>query len=709
MTSGTSQGFKPHLLCIAPPYGNRAPAGTAYLLGYLKSQGCDALDFLDLRLSAPFDFTPTYRTTGAFGESYVLDTPDLPLILQIVKAFADGRPLAPARDELFVRYCLERAISPHYLEAYLCSLSKYYESVFDRLPDIRFIGFSTWTPNFLSTLMAAAHLKRRRNPPFVVAGGPQVTASRASAAIGVRSGLFDVVVLGEGEQTLHQVFSDFEAGREVSPGTPGTLVLDRASGQLVRSERKQLALETLPLPSFEEMPLMAYQTEAGYRAIPFQLSRGCTDKCAFCSEWVFWKHYRSDTPEHAVEQLKELKARYGVNFIEFTDSLLNGHPRRLMSVVDQMISSDVRVGWTSFMRAQMDADAARLLARSGCTGVFIGVESFSDEALQAMNKRRTEADNVRAIRAFVEAGIHVTAGFIPGFPGDSRPGFMHSVQVLRELQDRYPGRIELHEEPFTVMANAPMISKLESFGLTPQAWADEYLDILTDYRDVTAGVLCSVQGDGQGMERLGRMALVGAIKTDAPTRGRFDEGADDETTVQTFDFEHLYRGWSLAQKRSGAGHRYCLIVDGAERAEIERLQEQYFPLDPIPAVVTATLSAIETRHLAAGTLAGPRLVRCLYPNVTAAASTFALSPYVLVRAMGRRDGHQLLAVDTVTGRSSRRPRRELPLLHALANRAETVDGLSQLLADSGTVWPERRLRQVLLELKEEGLVIVTSV
>ena len=170
-----------------------------------------------------------------------------------------------------------------------------------------------------------------------------------------------------------------------------------------------------------------------------------------------------------------------------------------MSVVDQMISSDVRVGWTSFMRAQMDADAARLLARSGCTGVFIGVESFSDEALQAMNKRRTEADNVRAIRAFVEAGIHVTAGFIPGFPGDSRPGFMHSVQVLRELQDRYPGRIELHEEPFTVMANAPMISKLESFGLTPQAWADEYLDILTDYRDVTAGVLCSVQGDGQGM------------------------------------------------------------------------------------------------------------------------------------------------------------------------------------------------------------------
>jgi hypothetical protein len=84
------RNFKPNILCIVPPYGSRAPAGTAYLLGYLKAHGCHEFDFLDLRLCAPFDFTPTYRTTGAFGESYVLDIPNLPLVLMMLEAFSRG-------------------------------------------------------------------------------------------------------------------------------------------------------------------------------------------------------------------------------------------------------------------------------------------------------------------------------------------------------------------------------------------------------------------------------------------------------------------------------------------------------------------------------------------------------------------------------------------------------------------------------------------
>lgn len=183
------QNFKPNLLCIAPPYGNRAPAGTAYLLGFLKSRGCHDFDFIDLRLGAPFDFTPSYRTTGAFGESYVMDLPDLPIVLQVIEAFHAGTSVIPERTRTFDQYCLERGISPHYLHSYLAHLDRYYESVFAQIPRIDFIGFSTWTPNFLSTVLAAAHLKRRRNPPVIIAGGPQVTASPVSAALGLRSGL----------------------------------------------------------------------------------------------------------------------------------------------------------------------------------------------------------------------------------------------------------------------------------------------------------------------------------------------------------------------------------------------------------------------------------------------------------------------------------------------------------------------------------------
>jgi hypothetical protein len=658
------QSFKPNLLCVVPPYGNRIPAGCAYLLGYLKAHGCHDFDFLDLRLGAPFDFTPTYRTTGAFGESYVLDLPDLPLVLDLMRRFEQGSSLVPERSPWLDRYCLERGISPHYLLSYLASIDQYVERCFAQVEQIDFIGFATWTPNFLATLFAAAHLKRRRRPPFIVAGGPQVSASPASAELGLRSGLFDVVAVGEAEQTLLELYEKYRSTGGVAD-VGGTIFLNPVSNTLERVERKLLRLESLPLPSFEEMPLPAYLERTGLRALPFQLSRGCTDKCSFCSEWVFWRHYRSDAPDHAVEQLKELLPRYNAAHIEFSDSLLNGHPKRLIGFAEAVLSQGLEFGWTSFMRAQMDKPTAQLLARSGCTGVFIGIESFSDEALALMNKRCTEAQNIQAVVAFAEAGIYVTAGFIPGFPGDSRQGFLHSVEVLRELQDRYPGRISLHEEPFTVMANAPIMNKLESMGLTGVPWAEEYIDILPACAEVSRRVLCSVEGREQGLERIGRTSLVGAMKTDSPEEGSFEEGSDEEIFFDRFTALHIFGGWHLAYKRTRAGHRYCLLLSDAEWEELQDAQQEWFPLIETQPAVEAHLDTLEARHVIPPSRSEQKVVRSLFSCDDYARSTLALSPYMIARRLGWRHGHQTLFVHTITSVSLRRTEVDARIAEAL--------------------------------------------
>src|ERR1041385_8511020 len=103
-----------------------------------------------------------------------------------------------------------------------------------------------------------------------------------------------------------------------------------------------------------------------------------------------------------------------------------------------------------------------------------------------MNKRRTEADNVRALRAFLRAGIFVVAGLIPGFPGDSRPGFLHSVSQLRKLQTEFPGRLRVNTEVFRVSPGLPLYRDLEGLGLTPQKWAEDYLNIAPRYSDITS-------------------------------------------------------------------------------------------------------------------------------------------------------------------------------------------------------------------------------
>ena len=691
------RGFRPNLLCIAPPYGSRPPAGSAYLLGYLKAHGVDSFDFLDLRLAAPFDFTPTYRTTGAFGESYVIDVPDLPLVLALIDAFDKGRPIVPVHSDLLEKFALERAISPVYLMEYLRALDRYLADSLDQLDHVRLVGFSVWAPNLLSTLMAAAHLKRRSRPPLVVAGGPHVTSSTASADLGLRSGLFDVVVLGEGEATLLEIAQRVDAGRSLA-NIPGTATL--VDSAVVRDERPVLKLAALPVPSFDEMCLPAYQEVGPYRVAPLQLSRGCTDQCSFCSEWVFWKRFRSDDPARVVDHAEELHKRYGVNFIEFTDSLLNGVPSKLVALAEELLTRDFQIGWTAFMRAHIDPPTAELIARAGCHGVFVGIESFDDQTLAAMKKRRTEADNIRAISTFIEADINVTAGFIPGFPGDSREGFLHSICVVRELQERYPGRLGLHEEPFTVMANAPIEKQLVNHGLSAVPWASEYIDIAPDYADITSAVACWVEGPSQGLERVGRTRLVGAVKSDRAVPNVFIEGFDEDLSLLEWAILEAGRGWWMGLKKADAGHRVVLLFNREEVDEITAMESSWLS-------TAAVERRVARRHVIAPALDAPRVARLHFrrgaDNVTGCRLT--VPPWVAVRRTGSSSASRLVCADGATRRIEWLPGRDAVIFERLRNEAFDEAALARSPRVRSS-FANRALGRRLAQLVDLGLLAV---
>lgn len=701
--------FKPNMLCIAPPYAaDYLPAGAAYLLGYLKAKGCFDFDFLDLQLGVPDMHSPTFRHTGVFADAYVMDIPDLPLVLLLLNAWHSGAPLVPKCSRIFQKYCLERAISPNYLQSYLTGLNRYFASVFDQITRIDFIGFSVWTTNYLSTLMAAARLKRRKKPPLIVAGGPQVTASDASGAIGLRSGLFDVIVQGEGEETLLDVYNEFSSTGRILSGIPGTLAEVPSTSAYRRIERPLLQMEALPPPSFAEMHIQAYQDEPGYRTVPLQMSRGCTDKCEFCGEWMLWRRFRPDTPYHVTEQIEELQRSYGANFILFSDSLLNGVPERLVAFAEQLLKKSIDIGWAGFMRAQMDTETAALLARAGCNDVFVGIESFSDETLKRMNKRRTMAENMEAVEALLKAGIGVTAGFIPGFPGDTREAFIQGVDMLQDLQRKYPGCLEIHVEPFLLQPNAPMYGKLETFGLSATSWADEYLDLTPRYRDITSDVFCAVYGAGQGIERLGRVNIINAIKTDAPlsVTSSFQDEEEEALSVHEFDFRHIFGGWYLAARKSNTGHIYALLVNHNELEEIEELQSSYSIMETTNRNVNALLSRLERCHIVPPKRRSVRVVRTLYRREASKGCIYAISPFVVARAMDWRHRHQVLMVNVVSGQWYRKPANEESLIAFMYKEPRSERQLWKLAKTRRLSQDRDWLRDWIKNLNEEGILVI---
>ncbi len=702
--------MKPALLCICPPYPYMSPpAGAAALLGYLKANDVQDFDFLDLRLPVPRCYEPTYTPTGVFGESYVMDVPDLPLVLHILDTSDSYKPYDPETSPLFDRYCFERGISPAYLRSYLRGLDRFYKEVFEQLPQIDFVGFTVWTSNYLSTLLAASHLRSRKQPPFIVAGGPQVTESQASADLGLRSGLFDAVILGEGEETLLSSYGAFcENRRKPVYGVPGTRYVDGSSGAIQSADRPLLRIKELPLPSFSEMPVDAYQTD-DYCTLPIQMSRGCTDKCTFCSEWVFWRRFRLDTVERTVEGMIQLQSLYGANYFTFTDSLLNGSPKRLHAFAEEVLRRRIDISWGGFMRAHMDLETARLLKRAGCEEVFVGIESFSDETLELMNKRRTKADNIRALRAFLTAGIFVVAGFIPGFPGDTRKDFMHSTAKMRELQDEFPGQLRVNTEPFRVSPGQPLYSKLEGIGLVPKNWDEEYFAIAPRYGDITSRIYCSVEGSNQGLERMGRERITFMTMSDALVRtDKFVYAEDEEVSMDSFTCEHVYGGWFLASIKSEASYVYALLVNETEKQELELLLCEASNNGLANSGVSARLTSLERLHVVSPSQRRPQIERILCRSDLQDGYLITVSPFVVARQLGSRFRNQILVANFVNSRWTHQPGRYRNLLRRIKSRPSNVADILRYMKRARLVQDDRRGRAIVRRLKEDGALTISE-
>jgi radical SAM superfamily enzyme YgiQ (UPF0313 family) len=635
-----------------------------------------------------------------------MDIPDLPLVVSMLAAFDQERDPISGLSLVIEDYCRERGLSASHVYNYLKSLDGYFSAVARQLSGIAFIGFSVWTSNFLTTLLFAMHLKGLGQAPFIVAGGPQLTESQASASLALLSGLIDQVVLGEGEATLLDVYASSDYSRKSTvAAVPGTMSMD-GSGILRRwSSRQLLRQEDIPVPTFDQIPLLSYQ-DSDSCTLPYHLSRGCTDKCVFCSEWKFWERFRPGSARGTLAGIEELSRRYGARHIAFTDSLLNGHPGRLRELCEGLLRSSNRVTWSGFMRAQMDRDTALLLRKAGCDVVFVGIESLSTDTLNLMNKRRTEDQNLEALRSFLNAGIYVVIGLIPGFPGDTRDAFLHTVNQVRDLQQQYPRGLRVNVEPFIVSPGQPIYSTLVASGLSGVGWEEKVLDIAPKYKEITRSILCRVEGINQGVERIGRLFIAESIQSDDPIRAdSFTYKASEDLVYHEFEFNHLTRGWFLARAKGPAAWIYALIVNENERQQILDAQDRGDWRDVGGGSTFGRLvKKIEADHDLKPKII-PHLITGGYSAQSLGPFTYQISPYVVGRQGDWHAGNRWILADFVTLMWDSLTSWQMRAVRALREKALSGASLARYISTNGRPVPEWRCNDLLRRLADGGFLL----
>jgi radical SAM superfamily enzyme YgiQ (UPF0313 family) len=230
----------------------------------------------------------------------------------------------------------------------------------------------------------------------VVLGGPHVTLLPAEAAEHA-----DAVVVGYAEDTWPELLRDFARGamrREYRQAPDFSLDRD------------------MPFARRELFDKRRFLTQA-----VFEATRSCGHDCEFCIAPTAWGSKQFQKPvSWVVDDIR----RVGEKRILFIDLNLVADHAYARELFTALVPLKVRWFGLSTVLIAHDRELMELMARSGCRGLLLGLETITPASLGDANKRFNGSVDYRTLIADLHAlGIAIQGCFVFGLDHDTRDVF----------------------------------------------------------------------------------------------------------------------------------------------------------------------------------------------------------------------------------------------------------------------------------------------
>jgi radical SAM superfamily enzyme YgiQ (UPF0313 family) len=191
-------------------------------------------------------------------------------------------------------------------------------------------------------------------------------------------------------------------------------------------------------------------------------SFGCTHNCTFCDEKIKMGLYRSRPIENVINEIQELKEKYDIRFIRFSDSLLNADNDRLA----QMAISLKKVGvyWFGMMRMDksLNKDLIKILYESGCRGLWFGLESAAIDTQKKLKKFSIPEIGLDTFKLMKKIGIKSTLLLISDIPFETQVQINETFQYLKKCKDFIDF---IHIEKFMLMQGTDIHKSFGSYSI----------------------------------------------------------------------------------------------------------------------------------------------------------------------------------------------------------------------------------------------------
>jgi ribosomal peptide maturation radical SAM protein 1 len=307
------------------------------------------------------------------------------------------------------------------------------------------VGFTSMFQQNIASLALAARVKAR-HPHLTIAFGGANWEDPMGVALQRRFPFVDLVFSGEADVSFP---ATLEARRD-DRDAPVVTAPDRAD------------LDELPVPDFDAYfeQVRSHPSIASHKPqMVVETARGCwwgeRSHCTFCGLNGGTMAFRSKSPERVVEEIAQLRSRYGVKGFWVVDDILD--MRYFQSVLPMLEDAELDVELFWEVKANLAAKHVRALRAAGVNTVQPGIESLSDHVLEIMRKGTTGLKNIEFLKWCREYGVKPIWNLLYGFPGETAADYDEIRGLIEAIWHLDPpeahGRLRLdrfspyHDDP----------------------------------------------------------------------------------------------------------------------------------------------------------------------------------------------------------------------------------------------------------------------
>src|SRR4030042_1140579 len=309
-----------------------------------------------------------------------------------------------------------------------------------------YLGATTMTATMDITKNLLAEVKKKLPGVTVIVGGPHVSALPERTL--EESMAIDIVVKGEGEDTIIDLMKGIDRGQDLS-SVAG--IAFRKNGKILETQNRGLIkdLGKLPLPAYHLLKYNLYRSYGWNKWVdgtcrPLGVvftGRGCYGKCNFCATKVIFGHRIRYFPIHRIQdEIDLLVNRYQIRILYFQDDTFTAN----RAMVDKICNFIIQKGYHKKLQIMVSSRVETIhvptlqkMRKAGIRWICFGVESGNQYILDRMKKNTTVAQKKNAFKKSREAGLFIAGNYMIGHLGETGETAMDTIRLACDLDQDY--------------------------------------------------------------------------------------------------------------------------------------------------------------------------------------------------------------------------------------------------------------------------------